>query len=96
MYTQLNSQMIQAHQAEANRGNLQASHRRELREHRSPRRGKPIRRVAAVAAALILVGGTSDALAATSVHRDSNLRVRAGHTMRTSRAAVRVRFFRRA
>ena len=70
MYSHLNAEMVRTNQAEVARAVALAGQRREVKEARRPvaRSGKHLRRVAFVTAALALIGGTSDALAATSVH----------------------------
>lgn len=92
MYSHLNAEMVRTNQAEVARAVALAGKRREVKEARRPiaRSGKQLRRVAIVTATLALIGGTSDALAATSVH------ARAGRTFdhsRTSHARISGRAF---
>ena len=100
MYSMLNAQMIQASHADRSQDALMAGHLRELRELRrtSPRR-RHLRRIAAASAAVVLIGGTSDALAATSTHSGAGSHSRTSRTSRTfgtSRTSANDwRFFRR-
>ena len=98
MYSMLNTEMIQARQADRTRDALRATHRRELREVHgpAPRRGRQLKRLAAVTAVLVLIGGASDALAATSTHFNSSRRCsssQASHSMGTSSNSVNGRRF---
>ena len=70
MYSHLNAEMVRTNQAELARAVAAAGPRLEIQELRATetRRRRQIRRVAIISATLMLIGGTSDALAATSVH----------------------------
>ncbi|HUE29076.1 MAG TPA: hypothetical protein VMP89_20040 [Solirubrobacteraceae bacterium] len=97
MHSMLNAQMIQASQADRSRDERMATHRRELREgeRSAPHHARQLKRLAAVTAGLVLIGGASDALAASSAHFAAGTRASAGrvsHARHTAATDMRFHF----
>jgi hypothetical protein len=91
MYSNLNAQMIQASHADRSQDARLAVHRRELRESRvqAPRRSRQLKRLAAVTAGLVLIGGVGagEALAAGNARFDSSRRCTTSQAIHSTQAS---------